>query len=294
MLPPLDACFALAQMGNSGTQVHASMKFHRSLIKLHGLAANVLGIDPLRFLRSMRGLPYFIRDWKQFRKGYRGRFILAPYLHDRFEEGGVTKSEYFWQDLLVARWIHEAKPTRHVDVGSRVDGFVAHVASFREIEVVDVRPVSSQVPGVTFRQADLMSAAALPTDLSERGYCDSLSCLHALEHFGLGRYGDPIDPHGYERGLANMATLLKPGGTFYLSTPVGQERVEFNANWVFDPRTILRLTERLQLTLNRLTVFSPASGLREMALTDAALADLAGSAYHLGIFVLTRSPPTAV
>jgi hypothetical protein len=33
------------------------------------------------------------------------------------------------------------------------------------------------------------------------GYCDSLSCLHALEHFGLGRYGDPIDPRGHEKGI---------------------------------------------------------------------------------------------
>ena len=78
-----------------------------------------------------------------------------PCLQDRYEEAGKINSEYFWQDLLVARWIFEAKPDKHVDIGSRLDGFVAHVASFREIEVFDVRPITTQVPGVIFRQADL-------------------------------------------------------------------------------------------------------------------------------------------
>ena len=192
----------------------------------------------------------------------------------------------------MAHWIHEAKPERHVDVGSRVDGFVAHVASFREIEVFDVRPVTSLVPGVLFRQADLMDATSLPNDVAG-GYCDSLSCLHALEHFGLGRYGDPINPRGWERGFANMVALLKPGGTFYLSIPIGRERVEFNANWVFDPRTILRLAEANQLALQRLTVFSPASGVREIVLTEATLAGLAASDYQLGIFVLTKLSRTS-
>jgi len=85
-----------------------------------------------------------------------------PCLHDRYEEGGTTKSEYFGQDLLVARWICDAKPQRHVDIGSHIDGFVAHVASFRKIEVFDVRPINTQIPGVVFKQADLMRSDGLP------------------------------------------------------------------------------------------------------------------------------------
>jgi hypothetical protein len=140
------------------------MNLKPTLIKLHRIISQ-FGLDPLRFLRSLRGLPAFVRDYRCFRADHRGRMTLNPCLHDRFEEGGTTKSEYFWQDLLVARWIYEAKSERHVDVGSRVDGFVAHVASFREIEVFDVRPVTSLVPGVIFRQANLMDMATLPADL---------------------------------------------------------------------------------------------------------------------------------
>ena len=130
------------------------MKQH--LVKIRWLLSSQFGIDPLKLYRALRGLPHFILQWWQFRKDYHGPLVWMPCLHDRFEEGGATKSEYFWQDLLVARWINQAAPLKHVDVGSRVDGFVAHVASFREIEVFDVRQITAQIPGVVFRQADLM------------------------------------------------------------------------------------------------------------------------------------------
>jgi hypothetical protein len=246
-----------------------------------------LGLDPVRMLRALRGIPSYLRDMRAFRQNYKGIFRLAPCLHDRFEEGGTTKSEYFWQDLLVARWIYSAAPKKHCDVGSRVDGFVAHVAAFREIEVFDVRPITTTIPGVVFRQADFMSTESLP-EASEGGYCDSLSCLHALEHFGLGRYGDSINPLGYQLGLQNMIKLLQPGGVLYLSTPIGRERVEFNANWVFDPRTIVSIAAKAGLRLRALMIFSHAHGVREVVPTECALAELALQRYNLGIFIFSR------
>lgn len=152
----------------------------------------------------------------------------------------------------------------------------------------DVRPISTAVPGVLFRHADLMNPALLSIIAGE-GYCDSLSCLHAIEHFGLGRYDDPVNPLGYQRGIANMAQLLQVGGTFYLSTPIGQERVEFNANWVFDPRNIVRCGEVAGMTLQKLIVITPANGPQELPFDVVALADLALQRYQLGLFILTKT-----
>lgn len=264
------------------------MEIKALLTKLHWILASQFGFDPQRFIRSLRGLPIFLRDWAAFRKSFTGKMRLMPCLHDRYEEGGATKSEYFWQDLLVARAIHAAKPDRHVDIGSRVDGFVAHVACFRDCEVFDVRPISTAVPGVVFRRADLMNPDSLPITAGD-GYCDSLSCLHAIEHFGLGRYGDPVNPLGYQQGIANMAQLLKLGGTFYLSTPIGQERVEFNANWVFDPRSIVRCGESVGMSLQKLIVITPANGPQESAFDIVALSDLALQRYQLGLFIFTKT-----
>lgn len=124
--------------------------------KIYWILSAQFGIDPRKTFRSLRGLPHYVLDFLRFRAHYTGRLELLPCLHDWYEEGGTTKDEYFWQDLLVARMIFAANPEKHVDIGSRVDGFVAHVASFREIEVFDVRSISSKIPGVIFKQANLM------------------------------------------------------------------------------------------------------------------------------------------
>ena len=50
----------------------------------------------------------------------------------------------------MAQKIFEARPLRHVDVGSRIDGFIAHVASFRVVEEIDIRPSPMQIKNVVF------------------------------------------------------------------------------------------------------------------------------------------------
>lgn len=260
------------------------MRYH--LKKFHWILSSQFGLDLRLLFQSIRGIPVYLYDLVSFRKNYKGKFMLKPCLHDRYQEGGSTKSEYFWQDLLVARAIYQDCPNKHVDIGSRVDGFVAHVASFRECEVFDVRSISTNVPGVIFSQADLMD----PDSLSENeACCDSLSCLHAIEHFGLGRYGDPVNPKGYKQGLANMAKLLKSGGTFYLSTPIGIERVEFNANWVFDPRTIIQAAEESGLILKKLIIITPENEPIEFTVNPESIAALAQSQYQLGLFIFNKS-----
>jgi hypothetical protein len=260
------------------------------LMKLHWFLSSQLGIDIQRLFRSLRGLIAFARDLRLFKSDYCGEIRLRPCLHDRYDESGVTKGEYFWQDLSVAQWIASSRPQKHVDVGSRIDGFVAHVASFREIEVFDIRPTSNQIPGVTFKQADFMRSFCADDLSAGDGYCDSLSCLHALEHFGLGRYGDPIDVKGYEKGLANLAKLLKPNGILYLSTPIGRQRVEFNANWVFNPQTIIRIAQLNGLQLIELhTLDACGAGLLQIALTQQNLNYLAEQHYNLGIFILIKT-----
>lgn len=251
--------------------------------KTYWLLSIQFGFDPRRMIRSFMGIPRYVADWYRFRRNYQGRLSLLPCLHDWYEEGGSTKDEYFWQDLHVARMIHFANPQKHVDIGSRIDGFVAHVASFREIEVFDIRPITTLIPGVIFRQADLMNP---PESLV--GHCDSLSCLHALEHFGLGRYGDPIDPHGYAAGLGNMAKILQPGGLFYLSVPIGTERVEFNAHRIFDPRALVRLAAANGLLLSAFSWVGANRILVQSASPERDMDELSRLHYALGIFTFVK------
>ena len=251
--------------------------------KIYWLVCIQFGFDLRRMVRSLRGIPRYITGWLRFRRKFQGQIDFLPCLHDWYEEGGSTRSEYFWQDLHVARQIHLANPAKHVDIGSRIDGFVAHVASFREIEVFDIRPVTASVPGVVFRQADLMNR---PESFAE--YCDSLSCLHALEHFGLGRYGDPIDPHGYAAGLCNMAGILRSGGLFYLSVPVGKERVEFNAHRIFDPHSLVRLAAANRLSLRDFAWIGQKRTLIPSSSPAQDIDELGKLRYALGIFTFVK------
>lgn len=160
---------------------------------------------------------------------------VYPILSDYEEQAGTASGHYFHQDLLVAAQIFANTPRRHIDVGSRIDGFVAHVAAFREIEVMDVRALKDTGhKNISFLKADLMSNSGGGSAIS-----DSVSCLHALEHFGLGRYGDPIDPHGHIKGFRNILKMVSSGGHLYVSVPIGSSPgVYFNAHRVFDAMEI--------------------------------------------------------
>lgn len=91
-------------------------------------------------------------------------------------------------------------------------------------------------PNIKFLQANLMLRKP-----EQFGIADSISCLYALGHFGLGRYGDPIDPQGHRKGFNNIVYMLKPGGRFYVSFPIGKKtEVHFNAHRVFHPYEVLK------------------------------------------------------
>jgi len=198
-------------------------------------------LKPKTLWRVVQGGPSFVRDFFRLKK-QRGLDTLFPFgplnpiTFESNDESGTMSGHYFHQDLLVARKLYHSNPQKHVDIGSRTDGFVAHVAVFREIEILDIREQTSNVKNILFRQADLME---LQEDM--RDYCDSISSLHAIEHFGLGRYGDPIDYQGYKKAIENITRMLKKGGTFYFSVPIGPQRIEFNAHRVFSVVYLLEL-----------------------------------------------------
>jgi len=160
-------------------------------------------------------------------------FILLdnyPCLNDKNQKSGTINGMYFHQDLYVAKEIYKRKPIKHVDIGSSVEGFVAHVASFREIEIFDIRKLHSNIENIIFKQIDFMSTNNYPLS-----YCDSISSLNVIEHFGLGRYGDSIDPNGHLNGFNNISKMLKKDGIFYFSVPMGKEqKIEFNAHRIFN------------------------------------------------------------
>ena len=204
------------------------------LIQIHYLLFR-FGID-MRKMASFRRYPRYVKERSQFLKLGGAITKNYPILYDYKDNAGSAMGQYFHQDLLVASFVHEKNPIRHIDIGSRIDGFVAHVAAFRKIEVLDIRPLNNiGHENIQFLQADLMD---VKINLSKK--TDSLSCLHAIEHFGLGRYGDLVDPLGYLKGFKNMLAMVEVGGIIYISFPISKNnQVHFNAHRFFHPHDIL-------------------------------------------------------
>jgi uncharacterized protein DUF268 len=59
----------------------------------------------------------------------------------------------------------------------------------------------------------------------------SVSCLHVLEHIGLGRYGDTLDAAGDRKAAAELTRILAPGGQLLMVLPMNENpRVSFNSD----------------------------------------------------------------
>lgn len=168
--------------------------------------------------------------------------MLYPVLNDWREEAGNLGS-YFWQDLWAAERIRDSGIKNHFDIGSRIDGFIAHLLVNRiEVTLFDIRPLKESVRNLTFFQTD-----ATKLDGVQDESIDSLSALCSLEHFGLGRYGDPIDPDACFKVFHSIQRVMKKKGKIYISLPIGKEHLEFNAHRIFYPETVIKVFNRMKL-----------------------------------------------
>ncbi len=154
-------------------------------------------------------------------------------IKDMNSEAANLKS-YFWQDLWAARLIIKNRPNIHYDIGSRIDGFIGHLsAADINVTLIDIRPMSCDIPNVDFICSDATTLREI-----EDESIGSISALCSLEHFGLGRYGDPIEPNACFEAMHSITRVLDRGGHAYIAVPVGWEHLEYNAHRIFFAKTI--------------------------------------------------------
>jgi SAM-dependent methyltransferase len=185
-------------------------------------------------------------------------------------------AHYFYQAAWLARALSCRQGVdRHVDVGSDVR-MIAVLSAFVEVEFVDFRPLQVSLAGLRCVAGDITNLPYASESL------DSISCLHVIEHIGLGRYGEPIDVNGSHKALAELVRIVKPGGYIFISVPVGRETVCFNAHRVFDPTTIINAMA--PLTLCSFSLVTDSGEYIEIASIDVA----ARQVYGCGMFVFCR------
>jgi uncharacterized protein DUF268 len=160
------------------------------------------------------------------RTGSRLPLRLYPCLEDS-SESQPSGTCYFYQDCWAARQVFREKPPWVVDVGSTVL-LVGILSQFTPCTSVDFRPIQSELAG-------LKTVAGTVLDLPfENGEVPCLTSMCVLEHIGLGRYGDPLDPTGTEGAAKEIARVIAAGGIVVYSLPMGnKDRLEFNAHRQF-------------------------------------------------------------
>jgi len=199
-------------------------------------------VDPRRIL-GIANLPRYFVEWRQYSQ-LAGPGIIRwqesyPCITDRTPHTPFDP-HYFYQAGWATRKLVELKPAWHVDVGSSVV-LIGAISAIVPTVFVDYRLLRTKIAGLTAVAGDLL---ALPF---AGGSVASLSCLHVIEHIGLGRYGDSLDPQGSVKAAQELMRVLAPGGRMLLSTPIGRERVQFNAHRIFAPDTVVSMFAELEL-----------------------------------------------
>lgn len=195
--------------------------------------------------RALRYWPSFLKECFEFKKLDKSKrwplniFNLTPFLQDRT---AMTNFEphYIYHPAWAARILRKNNPAFHVDISSTLS-FATIVSAFLPVKFYDYRPAFLNLEGLESAAADLNKLPFADNSIS------SLSCMHVVEHIGLGRYGDKIDPDGDIKAIKELIRVLAPGGSLLFVVPVGKLKVAFNAHRVYSYERILETFVGLEL-----------------------------------------------
>lgn len=148
---------------------------------------------------------------------------------------------YVFHTAWAARVLSQINPRQHVDVASSLY-FVSSISAFVPTRFIDFRPADLGLSGLTSGAGTLMQ---LPFEANS---VESLSCMHVVEHVGLGRYGDPFDYDGDLKAVDELIRVLAPGGHLLFVVPIGgTSRIQFNAHRIYTYTQVIGMATGLQL-----------------------------------------------
>jgi hypothetical protein len=159
---------------------------------------------------------------KKLQNNWENRF---PFFNDNT---GITPfdTHYIYHPAWAARVIKEINPAKHIDISSTLH-FCTTLSAFIPTEFYDYRPAELTLSNLKSSSADLTNL------FFESDSVESISCMHTIEHIGLGRYGDPLDPESDFRAIAELQRVTKIKGHLLLVTPLGKPTIQFNAHRIY-------------------------------------------------------------
>jgi hypothetical protein len=175
----------------------------------------------------------FLGDYRLFKKmasAQDDRFSIKWKDHYAIIHEKTSKhwfdSHYIYHTGWAARILNETKPKEHVDISSTLY-FCSIVSGFIPVKFFEFRIAEIHMDGLECKQGDILSLP-MPDDS-----VTSLSCMHVVEHIGLGRYGDAIDPRGDLKAISELKRVLAKNGDLLFVVPVGNPRIMYNAHRIY-------------------------------------------------------------
>lgn len=208
------------------------------------------------------------------------RFVMAwddryPCLNDATSNTGFD-THYLFHTAWAARILAKTTPKLHIDISSCLR-FVSLVSAFIPVHFYDYRPAELNLSGLQSSRADLMN---LPFDNDS---VESISCMHVVEHIGLERYGDPFDPNGDLKAIAELKRVLAVNGHLLFVVPLGANAViQYNAHRIYTYQQVLNYFPELKLV--NFSYINDAGTYLE----NAQEIDTAGQVYGCGCFCFTK------
>ena len=173
----------------------------------------------------------FYRQFYLFKMNKSARFKIRyrdrwPCYNDATSYSGFDK-HYIYHTGWASRVLSVNRPKKHIDISSSLY-FCVNASAFVPMEYYDYRPAKIMLDGLVCKYCDLM---CLPF---EDNQIESISCMHVIEHIGLGRYGEPLDYNGDIKAAQELMRVTASGGALLIVVPIGSEtRIQFNAHRIY-------------------------------------------------------------
>lgn len=224
----------------------------------------------IRQFRSLKNQPH-----PRFSISWGDRWI---HLRDATATTGFDR-HYVFHTAWAARVIADLRPKEHIDIASSLY-FVGAVSAFVPTRFIDFRPAELGLSGLNSEAGTLMRLPFSDNSI------ESISCMHVVEHVGLGRYGDPLDYDGDIKASRELSRVVAPGGTLLFVVPIGgQARIQFNAHRIYTYEQVLNLFPDFELTEFALI---PDDGAEEGLIRHATASQAAQQKYGCGCFRLRK------
>lgn len=245
----------------------------------------MIGIE--RIIRKIRWLQNKRKQKEAFKKefiefasksnrNFELRFEEAiPYLNDKTTTTGFD-AHYIYHPAWAARIIKKINPAVHVDISSTLH-FCTQLSAFIPVEFYDYRPAKLNLDNLVSERADLTNL------FFKSGSIESLSCMHTIEHIGLGRYGDPVDADGDLKAISELKRVVKPGGNLLFVVPVGVPKVVFNAHRIYHPQAVIKLFP--EFTMKEFSLVKDDA----VFIKNATITEAAAQRYGCGCFWFVKN-----